>query len=162
MTINRSTFTALSITAGSLASAANRSSAAVTVTDATSVTQIEAVVSILTTTTAPTGNKQVQVYAYASVDGTNYFDIARSAAGIITGASGLIVIPIHGISDGLEAAANTYTGFLSTTALGAATTRPGIPWRSLKVDLVNTGAGTTTYTATIYALNQQAIMQGMG
>lgn len=60
------------ITAGSLASASNRSSAAVTTTNANAVSAIMLTVSVLTTSTAPSGNKQVVVYGYMSEDGTNY------------------------------------------------------------------------------------------
>lgn len=67
------TSTALTITAGSLASAANRSSAAVTVTAATNaIVSVLLTVNVLTTSTAPSGNKQVLVYGYKSEDGTNY------------------------------------------------------------------------------------------
>jgi len=72
MGLNLTTSAALTITAGSLASAANRSSAAVTVGVANAVSAIMATVSILTTATAPSGNKQVLVYGYFSEDGTNY------------------------------------------------------------------------------------------
>ena len=57
------TSTALTITAGSLASSTARSSAAVTTTTTVNVTSIMLAVSVLTTATAPTGNKQVVVYA---------------------------------------------------------------------------------------------------
>jgi len=67
------TSTSITITAGSLSSAANRSSAAVTTTAATNnITSILLTVNILTTSTAPSGNKQVIVYGYKSEDGTNY------------------------------------------------------------------------------------------
>lgn len=72
MALQFGTSTALTITAGSLASAANRSSAAVTVGTSTNVTQIMLTVNVLTTSTAPSGNKQVIVYGYFSEDGTNY------------------------------------------------------------------------------------------
>lgn len=72
MALQFGTATALTITAGSLASAANRSSAAVTTSTTNNITQIMLEVSILTTATAPTGNKQVVVYGYKSTDGTNY------------------------------------------------------------------------------------------
>ena len=64
--------TALAITAASLASAAARSSAAVTVSTTANITQILLNLSVLTTAIAPTGNKQVAVYGYKSEDGTNY------------------------------------------------------------------------------------------
>jgi hypothetical protein len=64
--------TALTITAGSLASAANRSSASVTTGLTNNVVNALVTVNILTTSTAPSGNKFVTVYAYESEDGTNY------------------------------------------------------------------------------------------
>jgi hypothetical protein len=64
--------TALAITAASLGSGSNRSSAAVTVSTVANITAIELTVNILTTSSAPTGNKQVIVYGYFSEDGTNY------------------------------------------------------------------------------------------
>lgn len=59
-------------TAGSLASAANRSSPAITTSTTSNIVAIMLEVSILTTATAPTGNKQVVVYGYKSTDGTNF------------------------------------------------------------------------------------------
>ena len=70
--------TSLTITAGSLASAGNRSSAAVTTSTTNNITAILVTVNVLTTSTAPSGNKQIIVYGYMSEDGTNY-----------TGASGI-------------------------------------------------------------------------
>lgn len=64
--------TALSITAANLASAANRSSAAATVSTTANIAQVLLEVNVLTTTTAPTGGKQVIVYGYKSMDGTSY------------------------------------------------------------------------------------------
>lgn len=64
--------TALAISANSLASAAARSSAAVTTSTSVNVAQIWLTVSILTTAVAPTGGKQVRVYGYVSTDGTTY------------------------------------------------------------------------------------------
>ena len=64
--------TAMTITAGSLASAANRSSAAVTTGTTNNITAIMLEVKVLTTSTAPSGNKQVVVYGYMSQDGTDY------------------------------------------------------------------------------------------
>lgn len=72
MAIAFGTSTSITITAGSLASGANRSSAAVTTGTSANVTDILITVNILTTSTAPSGNKQVLVYAYTSEDGTNY------------------------------------------------------------------------------------------
>lgn len=72
MSLQFGTSTAITITAASLASAANRSSAAVTTGTSTNIAQIMVTVNALTTTTAPTGNKQIVVYGYFSEDGTNY------------------------------------------------------------------------------------------
>ena len=66
------TSTAITITAGSLASAANRSSAAVTTGTTANLADVLVTVNCLTTAVAPTGNKQIVVYAYGSEDGTNY------------------------------------------------------------------------------------------
>lgn len=63
---------ALSITAGSLGSGSNRSSAAVTSGTTNNTDSILLTVSALTTATAPSGNKQIIVYGYWSEDGTNY------------------------------------------------------------------------------------------
>lgn len=72
MALQYSTDTALTITAGSLASAGNRSSAAVTTGTTNNLTQILLEVKVLTTSTAPSGNKQVVVYGYMSEDGTDF------------------------------------------------------------------------------------------
>lgn len=72
MALQYGTATSITITAGSLASAGNRSSAAVTTGTTNNVAAILLEVSVLTTTTAPSGNKQVVVYGYKSTDGTNY------------------------------------------------------------------------------------------
>lgn len=72
MAINNSTSAALTITAGSLAAAAARSSVAVTPDVTKNIQSIMLTVNILTTATAPTGNKQATVYGYWSEDGTNY------------------------------------------------------------------------------------------
>lgn len=72
MALQFGTSTSLTITAGSLASAANRSSAAVTTSTTNNVTSILLTVNVLTTATAPSGNKQVLIYGYMSEDGTNY------------------------------------------------------------------------------------------
>lgn len=61
---------ALTITAAALASATSRSSAAVTSDTSTNLVDYQLAVSVLTTSTAPSGNKQVIVYAYTSNDGT--------------------------------------------------------------------------------------------
>lgn len=72
MALSYGTSTALTITAASLGSGSNRSSAAVTTSTANNVVQIMLTVNVLTTATAPTGNKQIVVYGYWSEDGTNY------------------------------------------------------------------------------------------
>jgi len=72
MALQFGTSTAITITAGSLASTAARSSAAVTSGVVNNATDYLITVNALTTSTAPTGNKQVVVYAYRSEDGTNY------------------------------------------------------------------------------------------
>lgn len=66
------TSTALTITAGSLASNAARSSAAVTSDTSVNLDGYKVTVNVLTTASAPSGNKQVSVYFYQSEDGTNY------------------------------------------------------------------------------------------
>jgi hypothetical protein len=72
MALQYGTSTALTITAGSLAVGAARSSAAVTSGLTNNVTDYLISVNVLTTTTAATVNKQIVVYAYRSEDGTNY------------------------------------------------------------------------------------------
>jgi hypothetical protein len=72
MSFSPGTSTALTITAGGLAAAANRSSAAVTTDTTKNVTSILLTVNALTTATAPSGNKQIIVYGYMSEDGANY------------------------------------------------------------------------------------------
>jgi hypothetical protein len=72
MAIQYGTATAITITAGSLGAAANRSSAAVTTDTSKNIDHILLDVGVLTTTAAPSGNKQIIVYAYSSVDGTSY------------------------------------------------------------------------------------------
>lgn len=72
MALQFGTSTALTITAASLASAALRSSAAVTSGVTNNTDDYLITVNVLTTATAPSGNKQVVVFAYASEDGTNY------------------------------------------------------------------------------------------
>jgi hypothetical protein len=72
MALQYGTASSLTITAGSLASAGNRSSASVTTDTTKNIAQILLEVSILTTSTAPSGNKKVDVYGYCSTDGTNY------------------------------------------------------------------------------------------
>ena len=65
------TSTALTITAGSLASAAARSSAVVT-PNSTNIAAIMLSVNVLTTITQTTGNQRVVVYGYMSEDGSTY------------------------------------------------------------------------------------------
>jgi hypothetical protein len=72
MAIQYGTSTGITITAASLASASVRSSAAVTSGTTNNTTDYLISVNVLTTATAPSGNKQVVVYAYRSEDGTNY------------------------------------------------------------------------------------------
>lgn len=72
MAIQYGTSTSITITAGSLASAANRSSAAVTSGTTNNTADYLVSVNCLTTATASTGNKQIVVYGYMSEDGTNY------------------------------------------------------------------------------------------
>lgn len=72
MALQYGTSTGITITAASLGSAAARSSAAVTSGTTNNTTDYLISVNVLTTATAPSGNKQVVVYAYRSEDGTNY------------------------------------------------------------------------------------------
>lgn len=102
------TSTSLTITAGSLGSGSNRSSAAVTVTAGSlNIFQILVTVNCLTTSTAPSGNKQILVYGYKSEDGTNYqgnsgttdnvdgTDKALTAIGAPTALTLLGIIPLN-------------------------------------------------------------------
>lgn len=72
MALTYGTATSITITAGSLGSTSNRSSAAVTSSTSNNIVEVMVEVSVLTTTTAPSGNKQIVIYAYWSTDGTNY------------------------------------------------------------------------------------------
>lgn len=72
MALQYGTSTALTITAGALTSASNRSSAAVTTSTSVNVDAIMLTLNVLTTASAPSGNKQIIVYGYMSEDGTNY------------------------------------------------------------------------------------------
>lgn len=72
MALTYGSATGLTITAGSLGSSTSRSSASVTTSTSSNVVSIMLEVSILTTATAPSGNKQVIIYGYYSLDGTNY------------------------------------------------------------------------------------------
>jgi hypothetical protein len=64
--------TALTITAGGMMAGFNQASAAVTTSTATNVVQVMLEVSVLTTTSAPAGNKQVVVYGYKSLNGSTF------------------------------------------------------------------------------------------
>ena len=64
--------TALAITAGGMMAGFNQASAAVTTSTATNVVQVMLEVSVLTTTSAPIGNKQVVVYGYKSLNGSTF------------------------------------------------------------------------------------------
>jgi hypothetical protein len=72
MALNFGTSTAITITAGSLASNAARSCAAITPGTSNNTVKILLSINILTTTSAPSGNKRVSVYGYMSEDGTNF------------------------------------------------------------------------------------------
>lgn len=72
MAIQYGTSTSITITAASLASAANRSSVAITSSTTNNTADYLVTVNALTTSVAPTGNKQIVVYGYMSEDGTNY------------------------------------------------------------------------------------------
>lgn len=84
MSLQYGSTAALTITAASLASAAARSSAAVTSDTTTNLVDYLIDVSILTTATAPAGNKQVIVYVYTSSDGATY-DSASSTVDNVDG-----------------------------------------------------------------------------
>lgn len=79
MAIQYGADTAITITAGSLASAAARASAAVTTDTSKNVVSVLVEVKVGTTTTAPSGNKQVVVYGYRSSDGTDYSGASSTA-----------------------------------------------------------------------------------
>ena len=64
--------TALAITAGGMMAGFNQASAAVTTSIATNVVQVMLEVSVLTTSSAPIGNKQVVVYGYKSLNGSTF------------------------------------------------------------------------------------------
>lgn len=107
MALQYGTSTSITITAGSLASAANRSSLAVTTGVTQNVAGILLSVNVLTTATAPSGNKQILVYGYVSEDGTNYLgnssttdnvdgtDKALTAIGSPTALRSIGVIPLN-------------------------------------------------------------------
>lgn len=94
------TSTAITITAGSLASAAARSSAAVTTGTTNNVSAIMLSINILTTATAPSGNKQVVVYGYMSEDGTTYTG-ASGTVDNVDGTDKAITMPASGIPSNL-------------------------------------------------------------
>lgn len=85
MAINNSTSASLTMTAASLAAGAARSSAAVTPDVTKNIAAIMLTVGILTTTTAPSGNKQVVVYGYMSEDGTNFTGVSGTVADNVDG-----------------------------------------------------------------------------
>jgi len=72
MALQYGTSTSMTITAGSLAVGANRSSEAVTSGVTNNTTDYLVTVSALTINSFPSANKQVVVYGYMSEDGTNY------------------------------------------------------------------------------------------
>jgi hypothetical protein len=72
MALNYGSVQSITITAGSLASNGARSSAAVTTSTTNNITDAILQVNVLTTATAPSGNKQVVIYGYGSNDGTDY------------------------------------------------------------------------------------------
>lgn len=72
MAIQYGTSASLSISAGSLGSTSNYSSAAITSGTTNNTADYLVTVNCLTTATAPSGNKQIIVYGYMSEDGTNY------------------------------------------------------------------------------------------
>lgn len=72
MALQYGTSSSLTITAGGLTSGAARSSASVTTSTTSNIFQILLTVNVLTTSTTPSGNKQVVVYGYWSEDGTNF------------------------------------------------------------------------------------------
>lgn len=72
MAIQYGTSASLSISAGSLASLGNYSSAAITSGTTNNTADYLITVNCLTTASTPSGNKQIIVYGYMSEDGTNY------------------------------------------------------------------------------------------
>lgn len=72
MAIQYGTSASLSISAGSLGSTSNYSSAAITSGTTNNTADYLVTVNCLTTATTPSGNKQIIVYGYMSEDGTNY------------------------------------------------------------------------------------------
>lgn len=121
-----------------------------------------------------------QIALQASADGTNWFEIMRSASALIAGAT--ITVPahytfgIHSVGDGIEPTGTTTSQTFTSqpiksfdaaavVALAASTHRPGMPWRALRFVITQTAAGGglgLTYSATLYAVNEQSASQGMG
>lgn len=102
MAITQSASTALTITAGSLAAASARSSAAVTPDTTKSITSIMLTVNIQTTSTAPSGNKQVVVYGYMSEDGTNFTGTgATGTVDNVDGTDKAVTMPASGTPSNL-------------------------------------------------------------
>jgi hypothetical protein len=107
MALQFGTSTAITITAGSLGSGSNRSSAAVTSGITNNISAILLTVNCLTTASAPSGNKQIIVYGYMSEDGTNYLgnstttdnvdgtDKALTAIGSPTALTLIGIIPLN-------------------------------------------------------------------
>ena len=134
--------TALTISAGGLTSGSARSSAAVTTDTTKNVVAVMLEVQILTTASAPAGDKQVVVYGYRSLDGTDYSG-ASSVADNVDGTdkavslgtpSNLVFIGSVQLNQGANAV--TITGvFDITNAFGCVPPKWGIV-------LLN-GAGTT-------------------
>lgn len=152
------TSTSLTITAGSLASAAARSSAAVTTGLTLNVTQIWLSVNILTTATGATGNKQFLVYGYMSEDGTNYrgdsttvdnVDGTDKALTAVGSPTNLVLLGVIAAAQG--AVAVTLRGVFEVTGPFG-----GVPkkWGIVLVNDQGTAAGATitaTYTEVSYS-----------
>ncbi len=168
MTLNRYAPVVL-VPAGTLVTAAGDSMGA---TSDDLDRHVRSVVQVVVTAIDATSSWQAVLQA--SVDGVTFFDIVRSAAGFIAGASITVpttyIFPIHAEGDGIEAAASTYIGLKifdngAVVAAGAGTSRPGIPWRALRFGVNRTAAGGgtgITYGATLYSVNDQSQQQGIG
>lgn len=85
MAIQYGTSTAMTITAGSLASATGRASTAVTSGTTNNTTDYLVQVSVLAPASGITGNKQVVVYGYMSTDGGTTYTGNSATADNITG-----------------------------------------------------------------------------
>ena len=91
MAIQYGTSSPITITAGSLTSTSANSSAAVTSNLTYNTSDYLVTVNVLTTSSSPSGNKQVVVYGYMSEDGTNFsgnsgiFDNVDGANKALTG-----------------------------------------------------------------------------